>query len=532
MTLENGNPLQRVEAESDFNNSADTASRCSPSDAAAATSSAACSSSSSSSSTPFLVPNVVDDFFEYEGTRMAAVAEASDMSLASSSGFASFQNEDDDGDGLGSPTEVQVVIALRWLEPIQWILLAITASLLVALQIQFSGDWDRQCDFSLKVWSTVWLVRAVVLIANQLGMTLWRLRRPPLTPPPQVFRYVARGLSPLGVALVLYGFSLLYYDKHCPDATLAFQVSRVLFWLTASAYLLPLALYALLCLCLPCIVYLMVRMSVEPQDRLPTPPEVIRQLETTKYGELLTALRSQFEFNQRPPQQQSQSPQQQAQQRSSPPDQAPSRYDPPESIGTASQSGGDHSAASMGGVAVTSGPVGRVINSMSALFASRTSPPSTAWPDPSTVSLLSPRAADGHADARAPAQFQRACPICIMDFDDADEVMVMPCDRRHFFHASCVDHWLETSQACPICRANIVHVVLGHDVVGARAGSTTVDTPTLAPSRGLANSEQGGQLDETPSTLGIEINSGIAQRNGHPALARDTPQRLDVADFV
>ncbi|KAH9993597.1 hypothetical protein BJV77DRAFT_997723, partial [Russula vinacea] len=45
------------------------------------------------------------------------------------------------------------------------------------------------------------------------------------------------------------------------------------------------------------------------------------------------------------------------------------------------------------------------------------------------------------------------CPICIVDFEDGDDVRVLPCDGRHVFHQACVDPWLlELSSSCPICR--------------------------------------------------------------------------------
>ncbi|CDJ50880.1 zinc finger (C3HC4 RING finger) protein, putative [Eimeria brunetti] len=55
----------------------------------------------------------------------------------------------------------------------------------------------------------------------------------------------------------------------------------------------------------------------------------------------------------------------------------------------------------------------------------------------------------------------RCCPICMVDLNNEDIVLIMPCDPRHYFHRACVEHWLETSQACPICRANIVHLLMG-----------------------------------------------------------------------
>ncbi|KAF8821621.1 putative E3 ubiquitin-protein ligase RNF181 [Cardiosporidium cionae] len=56
-----------------------------------------------------------------------------------------------------------------------------------------------------------------------------------------------------------------------------------------------------------------------------------------------------------------------------------------------------------------------------------------------------------------PADFSipRTCSICMTEIEDEDKVMVMPCDLRHFFHYNCVIRWLERSEACPICRANL-----------------------------------------------------------------------------
>ncbi|KAI9442781.1 aminotransferase class-III-domain-containing protein [Lactarius psammicola] len=34
------------------------------------------------------------------------------------------------------------------------------------------------------------------------------------------------------------------------------------------------------------------------------------------------------------------------------------------------------------------------------------------------------------------------CPICIVDFDDGDDVRVLPCEGKHVFHQACVDPWL------------------------------------------------------------------------------------------
>lgn len=48
---------------------------------------------------------------------------------------------------------------------------------------------------------------------------------------------------------------------------------------------------------------------------------------------------------------------------------------------------------------------------------------------------------------------RETCPICIMDFEEGDDLRLLPCDGKHRFHQSCVDPWLlELSSSCPICR--------------------------------------------------------------------------------
>ena len=45
------------------------------------------------------------------------------------------------------------------------------------------------------------------------------------------------------------------------------------------------------------------------------------------------------------------------------------------------------------------------------------------------------------------------CPICIVDFEEGDDIRLLPCEGKHSFHQQCVDPWLLTlSSSCPICR--------------------------------------------------------------------------------
>jgi Ring finger domain len=57
-------------------------------------------------------------------------------------------------------------------------------------------------------------------------------------------------------------------------------------------------------------------------------------------------------------------------------------------------------------------------------------------------------------DDVVPASIGREiCPICIVEFEEGDDIRVLPCEGKHSFHQKCVDPWLlKLSSSCPICR--------------------------------------------------------------------------------
>lgn len=46
------------------------------------------------------------------------------------------------------------------------------------------------------------------------------------------------------------------------------------------------------------------------------------------------------------------------------------------------------------------------------------------------------------------------CVICMCDYEEGDYLRRFQC--RHDFHQSCIDSWLNTKAACPVCRVKIV----------------------------------------------------------------------------
>ncbi|KXN90579.1 E3 ubiquitin-protein ligase RLIM [Leucoagaricus sp. SymC.cos] len=60
-------------------------------------------------------------------------------------------------------------------------------------------------------------------------------------------------------------------------------------------------------------------------------------------------------------------------------------------------------------------------------------------------------------DPSPEAMGRETCPICIVNFEEGDDIRVLPCEGKHRFHPECVDQWLlELSSSCPICRQDFL----------------------------------------------------------------------------
>ncbi|KAI9452496.1 hypothetical protein BJY52DRAFT_1124302, partial [Lactarius psammicola] len=66
-----------------------------------------------------------------------------------------------------------------------------------------------------------------------------------------------------------------------------------------------------------------------------------------------------------------------------------------------------------------------------------------------------------------------SCPICVIDFDDGDNVRVLPIEHKYIFHQACVDPWLlKLLSSCLICRHYfwaLEAVVAGREPIERRA---------------------------------------------------------------
>ena len=46
-----------------------------------------------------------------------------------------------------------------------------------------------------------------------------------------------------------------------------------------------------------------------------------------------------------------------------------------------------------------------------------------------------------------------SCSVCLDEYAERDRLRLLPCGHR--FHSKCIDRWLESNRACPICKKDI-----------------------------------------------------------------------------
>jgi len=50
----------------------------------------------------------------------------------------------------------------------------------------------------------------------------------------------------------------------------------------------------------------------------------------------------------------------------------------------------------------------------------------------------------------------KLCTICQSNFNDDDQITILPCGGKHYYHKECITEWLSKfSKKCPICRDDI-----------------------------------------------------------------------------
>lgn len=163
----------------------------------------------------------------------------------------------------------------------QGLLVLGVAAALTVQQLQYRDSWDRECDFNAKMWSTVWLSRALTQYVLLFVTTYF------------VMKQIALGLAGLlrGLQCVIslfkcvwffIGIRLVLREDHC--GSVAGTWGTVLWWLELATLILP-----CLCICcvFPCCLACISAGKITMEN--PTPEEVRNKLKPQRYSEFVRA---------------------------------------------------------------------------------------------------------------------------------------------------------------------------------------------------------------------------------------------------
>ncbi|KAI3867288.1 hypothetical protein MKW98_001722 [Papaver atlanticum] len=53
---------------------------------------------------------------------------------------------------------------------------------------------------------------------------------------------------------------------------------------------------------------------------------------------------------------------------------------------------------------------------------------------------------------------KKECAICLVEFRDNDKLTLLPC--KHVYHSHCVGTWFISKTTCPLCRTDLISVVV------------------------------------------------------------------------
>ncbi|CAD2083693.1 RING zinc finger protein, putative [Plasmodium vinckei brucechwatti] len=321
----------------------------------------------------------------------------------------------------------------------------------------------KECDFMNRILVICIFVKSI----GHLNLSLVRIKRREEIENSEELKHIIKKLlrvfNFLTIILVISSLYLLHFYKNvCPKNTVSMQIIRAYYYFTIALYFLPLLFYICLGLFLSIIICIMIYFSVDEHDRIPTPKNIINKLKVVKYKDIdyihkknKKEKKKTFIKN-------------------------PSFELIFDKVTSAIRSKGN----------TTKGKSNTQTSFHNTIDNNLREGSNSCYSDPQFQEILKPLKnnpkndnnlddiynQDDHTKStnedvppdnneniskidKQSNENEDMCSICMMDYMGNDNIMIMPCDKRHFFHSNCLSKWLNKSQVCPICRTNIVSCI-------------------------------------------------------------------------
>ena len=129
-------------------------------------------------------------------------------------------------------------------------------------------------------------------------------------------------------------------------------------------------------------------------------------------------------------------------------------------------------------------------------------------------------------------QSQMLCSICLDDFEDGEQVRELRC--HHIFHVQCVDEWLRTKDACPLCNRAIAGSDDSLEAMTSETTTLSVGTEDLAGADDVAVSANGeaSASDDVEHSFELGVMSPRDSRNASGGAAVDPIEGDEAQPFT
>ncbi|CAA9989257.1 RING zinc finger protein, putative [Plasmodium knowlesi strain H] len=345
---------------------------------------------------------------------------------------------------------------------------------LVSMGLYFLRTPCEPCDYYNRVLAIGIWIKSIC----HVHLTIVRVKKRDEIENNERFRslviYLIKLFNSLTFLLVLLSLHLLhFYRNKCSFNTLALKFIKLYYYLTITLYFLPLLFYISLGLFLSIIICVIVNFSVDENDRIPTPENVISKLTVLKYSDInfvrgnsrneqkkkkkklkKPSFEVIFDKVKRVMQRKDNREEEKKKKkkfrdsfsvRNTPPplvdDQLKEMLNPLKGSNNPNENFDSVNGESPGKVPTPGSEVASNGVGSSHLGVDNDQADEEGYQE---------------VDDEGTEEDEDICSICMMNYVRSDDVMMMPCDKRHFFHVGCLTKWLYKSQACPICRTNIV----------------------------------------------------------------------------